>query len=54
VERRINEVEAAMIRRIFDLCASGAGCTRIAKTMNGEHAVCPRSRTVRRAGAPRD
>ena len=32
VERRINEAEAAVVRRIFELCASGAGLTRIAKT----------------------
>ena len=28
VERRINEAEAAVVRRIFELCAAGAGLTR--------------------------
>ena len=36
VERRINEAEAAVVRRIFELCAGGAGLTRIAKTLNAD------------------
>src|SRR5437667_3805807 len=31
VERRLNEAEAAVVRRIFELCAAGTGYTRIAK-----------------------
>jgi site-specific DNA recombinase len=29
VERRINDTEAAVKRRMFELCAAGAGLTRI-------------------------
>ena len=36
VERRINEAEAAIVRRIFELCAAGAGLTRITKTLNAD------------------
>jgi DNA invertase Pin-like site-specific DNA recombinase len=32
VERRINEEEAAVIRRIFEMCAAGAGLTRSIST----------------------
>lgn len=50
-ERRINEAEAAIVRRIFDLSASGWGYTRIAKTLNAERA--PRSTPHRkRTGTP--
>ena len=42
VERRINETEAAVIRRIFDLCATGHGYTRVAKLLNSERAPSPR------------
>lgn len=47
VERRINEEQAAVIRRIFALCAAGTGYTRIAKQLNAEGAVAPRSRRDR-------
>jgi len=33
-ERQINDVEAAIVRKIFSLCASGVGYTRIAKQLN--------------------
>ena len=36
VERRINEAEAAVVRRIFDLSAGGAGLTRITKELNAD------------------
>src|SRR5688572_22646535 len=42
VERRINEQEAAIVRRIFEMCAAGTGYTRIAKTLNAEGVPCPR------------
>jgi site-specific DNA recombinase len=50
VERRINETEAAVIRRIFDLCALGVGYTRIAKLLNVEHAPAPRPKQGRPTG----
>ena len=42
VERRINEAEAVVIRRMFELCAAGAGLTRITKTLNAEGVPAPR------------
>ena len=42
LERHINEVEAAIVRRIFELSAGGTGVSRIAKLLNAEHALCPR------------
>ncbi len=50
VERRINEAEAAVVRRIFELCAAGTGYTRIAKTLNAERVPCPRPQRGRPAG----
>ena len=50
VERRINEAEAAVVRRIFELSASGAGLTRIAKTLNAEGAPAPRPQQGRPTG----
>ena len=47
VERRINEAEAAVVRRIFELCAEGAGLTRIAKQLNAERAPAPRAQQGR-------
>ena len=49
-ERQINEGEAAVVRRIFDLCASGHGYTKVAKTLNAEGAPCPRPQQGRPAG----
>ena len=34
VERRINDDEAAVVPRIFRMCADGAGLTRITKILN--------------------
>ena len=42
VERRINPIEAAIVRRLFDLSAAGNGYTRMAKQLNAEGgAVAP-------------
>lgn len=50
VERRIDESQAAVIRRIFALCEEGCGYSRIAKTLNAEGASCPRPQQGRPAG----
>jgi site-specific DNA recombinase len=50
VERRIKEREAAIVRRIFDLCAAGTGYTRIAKLLNAEGAPAPRPKRSRPIG----
>ena len=43
VERRINETEAAVVRRAYELYAAGLGLSTIAHTLNSEGACCPRS-----------
>jgi DNA invertase Pin-like site-specific DNA recombinase len=50
VERRINHAEAAVVRRIFELCGAGTGYTRIAKLLNAEGAPAPRPQQDRPAG----
>ena len=50
VTRRINAAEATIVRRIFELCATGTGYTRIAKLLNDEQAVSPRPQQNRPAG----
>ena len=50
VERRINEVEAAIVVRIFELAAGGAGVKRVAQTLNAERAPCPRAQQGRPHG----
>jgi site-specific DNA recombinase len=50
VERRINDVEAAVIHRVFTMAAAGAGVKRIAAALNAEGAPAP---TPRRLGRPR-
>lgn len=47
VERVINDGEAAIVRRIFDMCAKGHGRISIAKRLNAEHAPCPRAQQSR-------
>jgi site-specific DNA recombinase len=47
VERRINEVEAAVVRRIFALAATGLGQAKIARQLNAEGAVSPRAQQQR-------
>ena len=42
VERRINTAEAAVVGRIFELCAAGKGLRSIAKRLNDEHVTSPR------------
>src|SRR5262249_43779325 len=42
VVRRINEPQAAVVRRIFALCAEGQGITRIAKALNEDEVAPPR------------
>ncbi len=41
VERRVNEAEAAVLRRIFQLCAKGHGLKSIAKLLNAAGALAP-------------
>jgi DNA invertase Pin-like site-specific DNA recombinase len=50
VERRINEVEAAVVRRIFELCEAGEGLTRITKALNAERVPAPRPQQHRPVG----
>ena len=47
VERRINESEAAVVRRIFELSAAGYGLTRITKLLNAEGVPAPRAQQGR-------
>ena len=42
VEREIDEAQAAVVRRIFELCVKGHGKVAIAKQLNAERAVAPR------------
>ena len=46
----INEDERPFVERIFDLCTTGTGYTRIAKTLNAEGARSPRPQQGRPAG----
>jgi DNA invertase Pin-like site-specific DNA recombinase len=41
-ERKVNEGHAAVVRRIFKLCAEGKGVKNIAKILNAEGAPSPR------------
>ncbi len=47
VERRINENEATVVRRIFELAAAGHGKRAIARTLNDVGAPCPRAQQGR-------
>lgn len=47
VERRINEAEAAVVRRIFDLTAEGYGRKRVVQILNEEGAPAPRAQRGR-------
>jgi hypothetical protein len=47
VERRINEAEAAVVLRIFEMSAAGAGLTHITKTLNDAGVPAPRSQQGR-------
>ena len=48
--RRINEAEAAVVRRIFELCAAGEGLTRITKALNEDRVPAPRPQQGRPVG----
>jgi len=50
VERRINESDAEVVRRIFELAAAGWGTRRIAHQLNADRVPAP---LPRRAGRPR-
>jgi site-specific DNA recombinase len=50
VERRLNDPEAAIVRRIFDLYAAGNGYSRIVKLLNAEVAPAPKPYQGRPAG----
>jgi site-specific DNA recombinase len=50
VERRVNSDEAAVVRKIFRLAASGKGYQRIAAALNREQAPCPRPHQNRAPG----
>ena len=47
VERRVNETEAAVVRRIYELYAGGYGFPTIAHTLNADGAACPRAQQGR-------
>ena len=49
-ERRINDVEAAVIRHIYDAYAGGTGLSTIAHTLNAEGTPCPRAQQGRVPG----
>ncbi len=50
VHRVINEAEAAVVRRIFELASQGYGLTRIGKLLNDEGAISPRAQRGRPNG----
>src|SRR5262252_3116540 len=47
VERKVNETEAAVVRRIFELTSQGRGKTAVAKMLNECGALSPRSQQGR-------
>ena len=47
VEREIDDRQAAVVRRIFELCATGSGKVAIAKRLNAEAAPAPRAQQGR-------
>jgi site-specific DNA recombinase len=50
VDRLINEAEATVVRRIFELAAAGYGFRRIAYALNAEAAPAPRATHGRKSG----
>ena len=51
VERRINETEAAVVRRVYELYAAGYGLSSIAHALNADAASCPRAQQGRMVAA---
>jgi site-specific DNA recombinase len=49
-ERRINEPEATVVQRIFQMAAAGIGQKRIAQRLNAERALSPQSQRNRPMG----
>jgi site-specific DNA recombinase len=49
-ERRINETEAAVVRRMFELAAGGMGQKRIAMQLNDDGVAAPRAQQGRPTG----
>ena len=47
VELEIEEPEGAVIRRIFEMYANGAGLAQIAKILNAESVLAPRPSSAR-------
>ena len=47
VEREVDDTQAAVVRRIFELCAKGYGKVAIAKRLNAEAAPAPRAQQGR-------
>jgi DNA invertase Pin-like site-specific DNA recombinase len=47
VERRVNDTEAAVVRRVFELSAAGYGMKAIAKLLNADEALSPRAQQGR-------
>jgi site-specific DNA recombinase len=46
----IDQVEAATVKRIFELSANGQSLKKIARILNAEHLPSPRARKDRRGG----
>lgn len=47
VERKVNDVEAAVVRRIYELYGTGHGLPTIAHTLNADGTPCPRAQQGR-------
>jgi site-specific DNA recombinase len=47
VERRINDDEAAIVQRIFTMCAAGQGLRTMAKALNADRVPAPRAQQGR-------
>jgi site-specific DNA recombinase len=50
VERRVNEAEAVVVRRIYEMYAKGLGLPSVAHALNAEGAACPRPQQGRVSG----
>ena len=47
----VDEEAAAVVRRIFALCAAGRGPSQIAKQLKAENVLCPAVYTYRKFGS---